>query len=174
MRTMRIKCRHCRRLVSQGKPGQKYCGRKVCQRARKRQWSRSKYGSDPDYRLNQKESTQAWLKSRGGAAQYYREYRRRKRRLRVEMQEAAAAALRCGACETAAEAAAAVSIRQSGGAENSGTESIFAPNVGLLTPRANRDAGPRYSSMESGIYEILPIAANKDAIMVKMRMISSG
>lgn len=176
MKAVRFKCRHCRRMVSGGKPGQKYCGEKACQRARKREWSREKYASDPDYRLNQKQSTEAWLESRGGAAQYYRDYRRRKRRLRVQMQEAGAGAAAAVAdlCETGAKGGAAVSKQHSDKAKKSDAESVFAPNAAVLAARANRDAGTQYCSMEPGIYEILPVGANKDAALVKIRMISSG
>ena len=92
MRVTRFTCRRCRRVVTDGKPGQKYCRQKACQAARKREWSREKYASDPDYRINQKESIDAWLETRGGAAAYYRDYRQRKQKRRVEEQEAAAVA----------------------------------------------------------------------------------
>lgn len=174
MNTSRFKCRHCRRMVSGGKPGQKYCGQKACQRARKRKWSREKYASDPDYRLNQKESTQAWLRSRGGAAQYYRDYRRRRRRLRIEMQQAAIGAEVSGIGEAAPKVARADSKQVSDRAKQRIATSVFAPDAAVFAARANRDAVSQYCSMEPGIYEILPVGANKDAAIVKIRMISSG
>lgn len=31
-------------------PGQRYCSKKTCQQARKNEWNRKKYATDPDYR----------------------------------------------------------------------------------------------------------------------------
>ena len=72
MRAGQFKCRHCGRVGVEKRKGQKYCGSRECQASRKREWNRRKYASDPDYRLNQRESTEAWLSSQGGAAQYHR------------------------------------------------------------------------------------------------------
>lgn len=41
-------------------PKQKYCSRKECQRARKREWNKNKLSSDPDYRENRKVAQQRW------------------------------------------------------------------------------------------------------------------
>jgi hypothetical protein len=57
-----------------------YCGDERCQKVRKNAWRREKYAGDLDYRLNQRESSRAWLKSVGGAARYFREYRRKQHR----------------------------------------------------------------------------------------------
>jgi hypothetical protein len=74
-----FRCRCCGKIKVRRSPEQRYCGEAVCQRARKQAWRRAKYASDPDYRLNQKQSTAAWLAKRGGAATYFRDYRRRRR-----------------------------------------------------------------------------------------------
>ena len=39
---------------------QSYCGQKACQQARKVEWERQKQKTDPDYRLNRKESYRRW------------------------------------------------------------------------------------------------------------------
>jgi hypothetical protein len=79
METMRFRCRHCGKLKLVVKKGQKYCSDVKCQQARKNAWRRQKYAEDLDYRLNQKQSTEMWLESVGGAAEYYREYRRKRK-----------------------------------------------------------------------------------------------
>jgi hypothetical protein len=73
----RFRCRCCGELVPRRSAEQRYCGKPACQQARKRAWRRAKYAADPDYRMNQAQSTAAWLGKQGGAASYYREYRRR-------------------------------------------------------------------------------------------------
>ena len=50
----------------------------MCQKARKNTWRREKYAQDPDYRANQRDSTNAWLGERGGSAAYHRAYRKRR------------------------------------------------------------------------------------------------
>ena len=73
----RFRCRCCGELVPRRSAEQRYCGKPGCQQARKKAWRRAKYAADPDYRANQAQSTAAWLDKQGGAASYYREYRRR-------------------------------------------------------------------------------------------------
>ncbi|MCP4895676.1 MAG: hypothetical protein GY906_01775 [bacterium] len=58
---------------------QRYCGECECQKARKNAWRREKYAQDPDYRANQRDSTNAWLDEHGGSASYHREYRKRRK-----------------------------------------------------------------------------------------------
>jgi hypothetical protein len=60
-----------------------YCSDARCQQVRKNAWRRQKYAEDLDYRLNQRESTEAWLEAVGGSAKYYREYRRKRKRERI-------------------------------------------------------------------------------------------
>jgi len=80
MKKTRFRCRCCGKLKHCRSADQCYCGKTSCQRARKNVWRRAKYASDPDYRLNQAQSTAAWLDRQGGVAAYYREYRRRRRK----------------------------------------------------------------------------------------------
>lgn len=53
-------------------PNQIYCSSPDCQRARKRQWQRTKLQSDPDYRINQRAAQQAWSQRN---QDYWRNYR---------------------------------------------------------------------------------------------------
>jgi hypothetical protein len=80
MGQQRFRCRHCKKLRLKRSPEQRYCGSKACQKARRNAWRRSKLEVDPDYRANQRASTQAWLASQGGSGAYYRGYRKRQRR----------------------------------------------------------------------------------------------
>ena len=73
-----FRCRHCKKLRPKRGPEQRYCGSQACQKARNNAWRRSKRATDPDYRVNQQASTQAWLASQGGSAAYYRGYRKRR------------------------------------------------------------------------------------------------
>jgi hypothetical protein len=69
------RCAHCGcplDLNSRAK-NQRYCGKKECQRARKRSWQKNKMATDPDYRANQQECNKAW---RNRNPDYWRNYRR--------------------------------------------------------------------------------------------------
>jgi len=126
-------------------PGQKYCSRKVCQSARKNTWRRAKYADDIDYRKNQKDSTNEWLLSQGGAAIYYREYRQRKRSSNIELQS---------------------KIRED--------MSLFAGDTSGLNTNANSDVGSGITPMKSGRYRIFPASANSDAIIAEIHVITDG
>lgn len=52
---------------------QRYCGKKECQRARKRLWQKAKMATDPDYRANQRECNKDW---RDRNPDYWRDYRK--------------------------------------------------------------------------------------------------
>lgn len=133
-----------------------YCGEKECQRARKNGWRREKYAEDLDYRLNQRESTKAWLESVGGGAKYYREYRRKRKRGR----------LKTGAPSL---------VRRAG---FDGEGSLFARRGIRIRPSANRDAIREDSILKTGRYVIFPVCgrvgANRDAIEVKIEVILDG
>jgi len=159
--------------VTDGKPGQGYCGEKACQAARKREWSREKYASDPDYRINQKESTDAWLDTQGGAAAYYRDYRRRRRKRRREEQEAAAVAAVSGIFEAIPDVTGENAKKAGDEAKEHPITSLFAPDMAMGKASANRDAGSQYYPIKTGLYEILALGANKDATIVEIRMISN-
>lgn len=70
----KISCCHCGILFTPGKrnKGQRFCGAKVCQRARKAAWQRGKMRTDPAYRANQKQAYQVWAADHPG---YWKDYR---------------------------------------------------------------------------------------------------
>ena len=80
MKKKRFRCRCGRKMRPVRVKYKEYCGEPKCKQARKNAWNREKYASDPDYRANQKAGTETWLKSQGGSAVYFREYRRRRKR----------------------------------------------------------------------------------------------
>jgi hypothetical protein len=51
---------------------QRYCGKPVCQKARKNLWQKRKLASDRDYRENQADCRKAWSEKHPG---YWKEYR---------------------------------------------------------------------------------------------------
>jgi len=53
------RCQHCQAPLpmSLRNPSQRFCGKKECQKARKRHWQRDKMRSDPDYGLNQRQAS---------------------------------------------------------------------------------------------------------------------
>lgn len=70
-----IRCAHCKGLFRPDPrvKNQRYCGRSVCQRARKALWQRQKMKTDPDYQDNQRRCRKQWSEAH---RQYWREYRR--------------------------------------------------------------------------------------------------
>ena len=139
---------------------QRYCGGDPCQKARKNAWRREKYDVDPDYRANQRASTEAWLASQGGSAVYYRTYRkRRKERQRKEQRRKEA--------------------HREDGQQNEPPASAD-PTTGqarrpLTTASANSDAKTPQSPVKSGRYRLLPYGtANSDAILVELSVIPTA
>ena len=68
-------CKGCGRFfVPSARVGdrQAYCGRKECQRTRKRLWTRSKLRSDEAYRLNHARAQKSWRERNPG---YWKRYR---------------------------------------------------------------------------------------------------
>ena len=70
-----ITCKHCKEVVEKNPrcPGQEYCGKTDCRKARRREWQRKKMKTDPDYRANQKRSQEIWQKEHKG---YWKQYRK--------------------------------------------------------------------------------------------------
>lgn len=70
----KIPCCHCGILFTPGRrnKGQRFCGAKVCQRARKAAWQRGRMKTDPAYRANQKQAYQVWAADHPG---YWKDYR---------------------------------------------------------------------------------------------------
>lgn len=148
------KCRRCHGTIRTRRADQVYCGNDACQRFRRNAWRRAKYAKDLDYRLNQKQSDQAWLAKQGGAAAYHREYRRRRReRGQTTLDEKAKQPVSCAAPET----------------ESSHFAGANRPGSGS----ANSDAVLGESPIISGIYEVTLLqGTNSDAISVKLLLIS--
>jgi hypothetical protein len=71
-----IPCCHCGEyfLPSPRHKDQKFCRKQRCQRARKAHWQRHKMRTDPEYKANQKQSHQEWLRSNPN---YWKDYRKR-------------------------------------------------------------------------------------------------
>jgi len=155
MKTKRFRCRHCRKICPAKVKDQKYCNEKACQRARQNAWRREKRAVDPDYRANQRASTEEWLKSKGGAAAYYREYRKRHKR------------------EEEAPQREPTSLVEEHGVDK-GEASLFAPKIKGLCKSANSDAMFGDKPFKSGRYVISPASANSDAILVNISLISTG
>ena len=156
METKRFQCRHCRKIHPVRVKGQKYCGEKKCQLARGSAWYREKCAGDADYRANQRSSTQTWLESKGGAAAYYRDYRRR-RKAKAEKEKVTVAA----SSENKASAGLA-------------DRAPIASEIKALCKCANIDAIPDEKIIKSGRYKICPADANIDAILVEISLVSSG
>ncbi len=73
-----IRCQHCQEDVIGNPrcPDQQYCSKKGCQRVRRRRWQKEKMKTDPDYRVNQKQSQKQWQENHKG---YWKAYRRKKK-----------------------------------------------------------------------------------------------
>ena len=71
-----IPCCHCGDYFppSPRHRNQRFCKKPKCQRARKAEWQRNKMDSDPEYRANQRQSHQEWLRAN---PTYWQDYRRR-------------------------------------------------------------------------------------------------
>lgn len=69
-------CLHCRCLFvfNPRLKNQRYCGRRECQRTRRRLWQRQKMATDADYQMNQKAAQKNWQQAH---PYYWRQYRQR-------------------------------------------------------------------------------------------------
>lgn len=70
------KCKCCGKSFSPSfrHPKQKYCLRKNCKKLRKAKYQREKLKTDPDYKANQKDANQYWLRNNPN---YYKNYRKK-------------------------------------------------------------------------------------------------
>ena len=140
----RFRCRHCRKLRPRRTPDQRYCSDEACQKARKNAWRRERYAADPDYRLNLRDSTMAWLDANGGAAEYHRRYRQARKQRRREQSRAKGEAKPVDSASSPGQAAG-----------------------------ANSDALLQESPSISGTYVLFPLGgANSDAVHAEIRVIS--
>jgi len=69
-----INCQHCGDPFEKSPrhPTQRHCFKKECKRAQKSEWQRDRKKQDPEYRKNQNDCQQSWLKRN---PDYYRIYR---------------------------------------------------------------------------------------------------
>jgi hypothetical protein len=163
-----FRCKECQSVRRQRTPDQRYCDKEGCQRVRKNAWRRAKYGSDADYRDNQRDSSHRWLEAQGGAAAYYRRYRKRRRE--KSAREAKSAPQLCKQVPTPPgtnpthESKAACAEPRSSAKSNA---KVTRPS------RANSDAFPPQLPVISGRYRLIPDGgANSDAISVFLSVIS--
>ena len=142
-----FRCRHCKKIRQARVKGQAYCGDKDCQKARKNAWQRKKYATDIDYRLNQKASTKAWMEKQGGVSAYFRNYRSRRK-------------------------------DEDKAKENETSHVENTKNTTRVEERAicaNSDAIFKEMLMKTARYYLSPFkGANSDAIVVEIRLISTG
>ena len=70
-----IICTHCKEKVLGNPrcPGQEYCGKPECRKARRNRWQKQKMRTDPDYRANQQHSQKEWREEN---KDYWKKYRR--------------------------------------------------------------------------------------------------
>ena len=130
-------------------PNQKYCSSIDCQRLRRRIWQRSKRSNDDDYKMNQIESQNTWIKKNPGYWKKYRknnpDYTERNRRLQKIRNLRAKHRLKV---------------------QNSEFEDI-----------AKMDEYEQKKAMLSGYYTLYPIHIDKiakmDAILVKIDVITA-
>jgi hypothetical protein len=71
---MNRKCQSCGNIfkVDQRVLGQQFCSNNICQKERKRRWTKHKRKTDPDYKQNQACAQKAWMQKNKA---YWREYR---------------------------------------------------------------------------------------------------
>ena len=159
MKKKRFICRHCQRIRTARVQDQKYCSEKACQGARRKAWSKAKYACDPDYRANQKASTDAWLETQGGSAGYFRKYRKRRKNEKEAAQD---------------EPINLVEKRE----VFKGETSVFVPEICDLGKSANRDAASGDKPLKPGRYVMFrdhaQMCANRDAIFVEIAVIPNG
>ena len=126
-----------------------YCGKKKCQKARKRKWQKQKIKNDETYRKDQKEAQEIWLNNNPDYWKKYRrknskytEHNRKKQRKRNQIKRA----------ESAAEP--------------------------ISKPIAKMDALIHENNIISGKYELVPVKsdmiAKMDTLIVEINTISKG
>jgi len=156
MKKKQFRCRCCQRICSARVKNQKYCSEEQCQRARRNAWYREKRASDPDYRSNQRASNQAWLASKGGAAAYFREYRKRRK----------------------LEAAKSAETDQEKRSQVSKDDTELGSEIKHLRKSAKLDVAFSKKPFKSGRYIMIPAhaktTAKLDSILVEISKISSG
>lgn len=162
MEQQRFRCAGCNKLHRERVAGQRYCGSVKCQRKRKNKWRRERYARDATYRETAQASTATWLERRGGAAAYYRDYRKSKKR---KENSGIAGATGEGASEEVAKYASQMDKSAVSPPKATGQPSAKAD--------ANRDAKSEQGSVMTGKYLLVPVdGAKGDAIFVELSVIA--
>jgi hypothetical protein len=147
-----FRCCGCHKLHRQRVAGQKYCSAQSCQKQRKNAWRREQYATDEEYRLCTRDSTRSWLEARGGAANYYRDYRQRRK---------------LG--------------QQTKPTSNEGSPSVSQKDLSASQSKsrgsgANSDAKNQQALVMTGKYLLVPMVpsggANSDAIFIELTVIT--
>ena len=178
MESQRFRCCHCKKLKRRRVAGQRYCSDEECQKARKNAWRRQKYATDPDYRLNQRESTEAWLEANGGTATYHRRYRRERKKRRVQDDGQSSALQPCSTSDGEENPQEITSMSTEGHlvqtvSVNSTTENSDKRET--ESGSANSDGSSSEIRMKSGRFKLVPLGdANSDALLVEIEVISKG
>lgn len=176
----RFQCKCCRRHLPRRTQDQRYCERPLCQRTRKNAWRRDKYSTDPEYRTGHRESTEAWLETRGGAAAYHREYRRKRRLansradrvLKADAQQpSVVSSLQPPSAEATPERPSRMPAAGTSRPPPSGSTATGGPG-------AKSDAIYRETEVIPGRYELCRVntaaGAKRDAILVDLSIVSIG
>jgi len=162
MDQQRFRCAGCKKLHRERVAGQQYCGAVKCQRKRKNKWRRERYARDATYRETAQASTAAWLECQGGAAAYYRDYRKRKKRIK---DSDIAGAADGGTPAEVAKCASRMDKSAVSPPKETGQPSAKAD--------ANRDAKSEQGSVMTGKYLLVPAdGAKGDAIIVQLSVIA--
>ena len=141
----RRKCKNCNRLfvITARHPGQEYCSRKKCQKARKTQWQRRRLSGDEDYRGNQADCQARWAAKNPGYWKRYREKHPESAQRNRDKQR-----------------------------ERNRINRRQPPAKSILPTIANMDAKHQQKPLISGYYELTPLTdppfANMDPIVVRI------
>jgi hypothetical protein len=144
-------CKRCRQIfLVIRNPGQHYCSQPDCQRARKNQWRKNIRHNDPDYRSNQSLANQRWRTHR---PDYWKQYRAGHQEYVHRNREAQRARDGCAKIRAQAQT-------QAQAAHLAKSDAFLAKNQIL-----------------SGVYRLIPVAANNlaksDALFVKIDVITT-
>lgn len=128
-------------------PNRTYCNSPACQKVRKRIWQKQKMASDPDYKANQRNAQKVW---RDANPDYYKKYRKKNDAYTKKNR-----------------------TKQADRNKNRRVPlQNQAPNL-----IANMDASKSNYNMNTGVYQLIPIAdgkiANMDALIVQLTVMTS-
>ena len=78
MKKSELRCLHCNQIKGRNRrvKGQKYCGDKKCQQARKNAWERQNLQRDAEYKATRQASKRRWYETNRQGADYQSTYRK--------------------------------------------------------------------------------------------------